>query len=1207
MAYKKKVIKPKRRFRNLLVYTIFALGVVILCGFLAAIQTLSAETNQTKSSKIILNEVTETLHNNDQIIDNVFFKFDSINQTTLNTLSSYIEYTDVLSPVVNAGSQAEQIAAIGDAVSDLKDLCDELSVNGIVIFDQTGLVVLGSDQTYLQKNITNELGPDSLSQIVGHTVVDNVVTRNGTYSLVDGKEVYNPIRTNFENETVYLYSSYFTSRVIDNVNNDYYLLTYVPSTIIDEELKGIKSIESVLSGFTVGKTGFVFAVDGENKTFDYFNDGKTDLTNENISEYGLKDKALNNDYRGYQTINGISYYCVSKTFASNTYGEFTVIAAVVTANELLAKNTVSIVCASVAFLLVAGIVTGYGLILRRDIADHLISLEDKHRSNLKEDTSANQIKLTEEEIDERTKIIIEDVIEKNEDKKLSRVLIGVRNKKGVQRYFSKFIFYRMLSVIVIGLAAIFLISYFSQTLLGLNDATSISKYSLDEVVNIIENNKNNTDSIRKYVDEQFVSKSKLFSNLLQETPEVLFDSQYTAEDNFHLVYDYDSDGNVVYLDYVDYPGVARKALSNSLPLQEICDKNGVDAIYLYSDDGKVLATNTTEWYKKVSKDANDSTYHFNDILLDKKDEYIADELEVIDEDHALKHIASEFFYYTKLDGDKVEYVSKKSYDKCEADKVTYPVNPIKKHRSLIEIIVNQKSLAHLFETSTMEYVLGNMHVYGENSFFIAFDNSEDHLVVYSPLESSIGKTAASIGMKEAAFPLAGVYNGFQKVNGVEYYQSIRLVGEYYIATAIPTSDVYQSRNSIALYSLLLSALFIIIASGMFTLSSDRDDKEYCDRIKFNRKEDQNNSFTIKTPSGKVKRTTSISSRFSKVKWAKKSPEEKLSTILMGYLTFASILIVVALVIAINSQNQDTIFAYILSGVWEKGLNVFAFTEALMIMVVIITITKLTQIIVKSFCGNLGARVETTGNLVVSVLKYGGVIGGLFYCLYLFGFNTASLLTSAGILSIVVGLGAQSLISDIIAGIFIVFEGAFRVGDIVTIGDFRGQVTEIGLRTTKIEDISKNIKIFNNSAISGVLNMTKESSIAVCTIGIEYGTSLEKVESVLKNAFPKIRRKIPEIIDGPYYKGVSELAESSVNILIVAHCEEKDRIQLHRDLNREIFLLFKENNINIPFPQVTLSNLKEEEPVITKKDKKEAALFIEEQKEVSGDLVAEDEQ
>lgn len=186
----------------------------------------------------------------------------------------------------------------------------------------------------------------------------------------------------------------------------------------------------------------------------------------------------------------------------------------------------------------------------------------------------------------------------------------------------------------------------------------------------------------------------------------------------------------------------------------------------------------------------------------------------------------------------------------------------------------------------------------------------------------------------------------------------------------------------------------------------------------------------------------------------------------------------------------------------------------LILILLLTVTlttaigvSLCRIPVRIISSMLGTRSETIGHLLLSVLKYGGAIGVFFYCLYLIGVDSTSLLASAGILSLVIGLGAQSLIKDILAGIFIVFEGEFRVGDIVTIDGYRGKVMDIGLRTTKIMGIDGNIKIYNNSEISGVLNMTQATSFAMCQINIEYGQDIEYVEEVL-NIFYKNGIKVP---------------------------------------------------------------------------------------------------
>jgi small conductance mechanosensitive channel len=212
-----------------------------------------------------------------------------------------------------------------------------------------------------------------------------------------------------------------------------------------------------------------------------------------------------------------------------------------------------------------------------------------------------------------------------------------------------------------------------------------------------------------------------------------------------------------------------------------------------------------------------------------------------------------------------------------------------------------------------------------------------------------------------------------------------------------------------------------------------------------------------------------------------------------------VLMVYIIIVAAGADrifDENSIVLYILSNAWDRGSNIFAWTMCVLVLLTIALAVELFRIPVRISTALLGARGETVGHLMISVVKYGGVLVAIFYSLYLLGIDSTRLLASAGILSLIVGLGAQSLIKDIIAGIFIVFEGEFRVGDIVTIGEYRGTVMDIGLRTTKILGVDGNIKIYNNSEISGVLNMTQEASIAVCKISMEYGQNIEYVESVL---------------------------------------------------------------------------------------------------------------
>ena len=267
---------------------------------------------------------------------------------------------------------------------------------------------------------------------------------------------------------------------------------------------------------------------------------------------------------------------------------------------------------------------------------------------------------------------------------------------------------------------------------------------------------------------------------------------------------------------------------------------------------------------------------------------------------------------------------------------------------------------------------------------------------------------------------------------------------------------------------------------------------------------------------------------------------------------------------------------------------------------IITIAYLLNFIIRFCLSKLFAhnkRGKTIVNLLASFIKYLIAIIAILMVLSAFGVDTRTLLASAGILGLIIGLGAQSLIADIIAGVFIVFEGDFEVGDIVVIDDWRGTVEEIGIRTTKIIDWQGNIKIVNNSHINTIINQSKELSVAASSISIEYGQSIPAVEEIIMHNLERVKNNIPEIIEGPFYKGVNALAESSVDLLFVAKCKEEDIYGVQRAMNREFKIIFDENNINIPFPQVTISQLEpNNDNIKVQHDKVEA--FVKEQRESS---------
>ena len=251
----------------------------------------------------------------------------------------------------------------------------------------------------------------------------------------------------------------------------------------------------------------------------------------------------------------------------------------------------------------------------------------------------------------------------------------------------------------------------------------------------------------------------------------------------------------------------------------------------------------------------------------------------------------------------------------------------------------------------------------------------------------------------------------------------------------------------------------------------------------------------------------------------------------------------------------------------------------------------------------GKKAKTISRLLVSFAKWAIGLCAVFFILDAWGAPATATLTGAGVLALIIGLGSQSLVADILAGIFIVFEGEFQVGDIVIIDGWRGEVREIGIRTTKLLDVGGNIKIVNNSEIKTIINQTQELSLAKASVFVSYNARIEKVEAVIADNINKIKEKIPAIVKGPIYMGVSELGESGVELLFVAYCKEDDIYQVQRDINREIKIMFDDNNIEIPFNQlvVHMGEDADQQQKVSKQDVRKADKFNEEQKELSQDI------
>ena len=286
--------------------------------------------------------------------------------------------------------------------------------------------------------------------------------------------------------------------------------------------------------------------------------------------------------------------------------------------------------------------------------------------------------------------------------------------------------------------------------------------------------------------------------------------------------------------------------------------------------------------------------------------------------------------------------------------------------------------------------------------------------------------------------------------------------------------------------------------------------------------------------------------------------------------------------------------------FSDGGQLKIIVNSIFYIVLIFAISKILRIIFKSKI-NKTDRAKTIVSLLDGLVKYGSAIAIIIFALKACGVDTGALLASVGVLTLIVGLGAQTLIADVIAGMFIIFENEYNTGEIISIDGFRGKVIEIGIRTTKLLDAAGNIKIVNHSNISNVVNLSRELSLAVVDCDFPYDVPIEHIEKLFEKKFDGMKEKIPGIVEGPFYKGVSEYKDSNVTVRIVASCNEDDRYQVQRDLLREYRAIITEEGIDISYPHVVIDQPTKTEIKVTKRDKKIAENFVDEQKELSAEL------
>jgi small conductance mechanosensitive channel len=189
-----------------------------------------------------------------------------------------------------------------------------------------------------------------------------------------------------------------------------------------------------------------------------------------------------------------------------------------------------------------------------------------------------------------------------------------------------------------------------------------------------------------------------------------------------------------------------------------------------------------------------------------------------------------------------------------------------------------------------------------------------------------------------------------------------------------------------------------------------------------------------------------------------------------------------------------------------------------------------------------------------------------------GINIAPLLAGAGVVGLAIGVGAQSLVKDVITGIFIILEDSIALGDIVEIGTHTGVIEGITIRTLRMRDLDGVVHMIPYGNISEVRNLTKDFSYSVIEIGVAYRENVDDVIKVLESVGEEMRNDTeigPLILEPMEMLGLDSFGDSSVNLRMRFKTRAGERWRIRREFNRRVKEAFDRRGIEIPFPQRTI--------------------------------------
>ena len=223
-------------------------------------------------------------------------------------------------------------------------------------------------------------------------------------------------------------------------------------------------------------------------------------------------------------------------------------------------------------------------------------------------------------------------------------------------------------------------------------------------------------------------------------------------------------------------------------------------------------------------------------------------------------------------------------------------------------------------------------------------------------------------------------------------------------------------------------------------------------------------------------------------------------------------------------------------------------------------------------------------LIQSIVKYIIYFVVAMMVLEDMGINPAPILAGAGIVGLTVGLGAQTIVQDLLNGLFLLFEDQILQGDYIKIGDTEGQVEQMSLRLTRVRDRFGRLHILRNGQVQNVINYSRGWTLTVVEMSVSYEDDLGKALQVINESIAKLPSLLPaQVLEAPQMKGIETIGDSALLIRIETKVAPGVHYDVKRTLNRLLVDGFTAAGLEIPYPKSVQFSPEPKDPTAAEAD------------------------